>query len=411
MPLRRCNGTTAARARASFVHEPVPGLLGGEQAVPRGPDRLAVELGDHAGIALAAPVPVVALEHRVGERGDHLLTRPVGVPRGRLVQHLSKERVVLVRRGPDVHDIPVPASEDGNPSAVTVGIARASYPEPIRADDVRHARGRARLPASSSTLALSLVGLALLGLAENVLPFELPPGTKEQFANLTGSSATLARELRRAPVDRVSPVAASQSGARGHLPRRTRGGWGSWTRITLGLVVLVGGFLVVTWIVLPSGSRPDLEIPFRVLGFAATTAMEFGLFLLAYAQLTPGTIGWRSTYPARPSHRSGGGCSSSREGCCSLLRLEGDAAVRHDRRRGRPAPVPASGERAVRVRRRAVGVPGPGSSGNGSPSRRPIRPAERGYHPASMTERRGSFRTVVADPNLRRVELAFLGST
>ena len=26
-----------------------------------------------------------------------------------------------------------------------------------------------------------------------------------------------------------------------------------------------------------------------------------------------------------------------------------------------------------------------------------------------MTERRGSFRTVVADPNLRRVELAFLG--
>ena len=42
-----------------------------------------------------------------------------------------------------------------------------------------------------STLALSLVGLALLGLAENVLPFELPPGTKEQFANLTGSSATL----------------------------------------------------------------------------------------------------------------------------------------------------------------------------------------------------------------------------
>ena len=43
-----------------------------------------------------------------------------------------------------------------------------------------------------STLALSLVGLALMGLAEDVLPFDLPEGTEEQFANLTGgASATL----------------------------------------------------------------------------------------------------------------------------------------------------------------------------------------------------------------------------
>jgi membrane protein len=42
-----------------------------------------------------------------------------------------------------------------------------------------------------STLALSLVGLALIGLAEDALPFDLPDGTQEQFANLTRASATL----------------------------------------------------------------------------------------------------------------------------------------------------------------------------------------------------------------------------
>ena len=67
--------------------------------------------------------------------------------------------------------------------------------------------------------------------------------------------------------------------------------------ITLGLVVLVGALPVVTGIVSAVRVSTDLEIPFRVLGFAATTAMEFGLFLLAYAVLTPGTIGWRSHLP------------------------------------------------------------------------------------------------------------------
>jgi membrane protein len=42
-----------------------------------------------------------------------------------------------------------------------------------------------------STLALALVGLALMGLAEDALPFDLPDGTQEPFANLTRASATL----------------------------------------------------------------------------------------------------------------------------------------------------------------------------------------------------------------------------
>jgi hypothetical protein len=49
---------------------------------------------------------VVPLEHRVGERGDHPLAGSVRVPRRGLVQHLPKEAVVFVRRGPDVHDVP-----------------------------------------------------------------------------------------------------------------------------------------------------------------------------------------------------------------------------------------------------------------------------------------------------------------
>jgi hypothetical protein len=88
-----------------LVDEPVARLLGREQAVPRRPHGLAVELGDHARVALAAPVPVIALEHRVGQRGDHALAWPVRIPRGRLVQHLPQEAVVVVGGGPDVHEV------------------------------------------------------------------------------------------------------------------------------------------------------------------------------------------------------------------------------------------------------------------------------------------------------------------
>ena len=66
---------------------------------------------------------------------------------------------------------------------------------------------------------------------------------------------------------------------------------------TLALIVLVGALPVVTGIVSAIRVSSGLEIPFRVLGFAATAAMEFGLFLLAYAVLTPGSIGWRSHLP------------------------------------------------------------------------------------------------------------------
>jgi membrane protein len=152
-----------------------------------------------------------------------------------------------------------------------------------------------------STLALSLVGLALIGLAEDLLPFELPEGTDEQFANLTDASVTLgvvsfvallwtASALSRratralAIIFRTGPERGVREGVRAIV-------------ITLGFVLLVGALPIVTGVISALRISNDLEIPFRVLGYVATTAMEFGLFLLAYAVLTPGTIGWRSHLP------------------------------------------------------------------------------------------------------------------
>ena len=60
-----------------------------------------------------------------------------------------------------------------------------------RVDDVSTHAAALAYQLFLSTFALSLVGLALIGLAEDLLPFELPEGTGEQFANLTGASATL----------------------------------------------------------------------------------------------------------------------------------------------------------------------------------------------------------------------------
>jgi membrane protein len=171
----------------------------------------------------------------------------------------------------------------------------------IRADDVSTHAAALAYQLFLSTLALSLVGLALLGLAEDVLPFELPPGTKEQFANLTDSSATLGLVSFAALLWTASALSRRASRALAIIFRvAPEGGVRGGVRaiaITLGLIVLVGALPVVTGIVSAVRVSTGLEIPFRVLGFAATTAMEFGLFLLGYAVLTPGTIGWRSHLP------------------------------------------------------------------------------------------------------------------
>lgn len=171
----------------------------------------------------------------------------------------------------------------------------------IRLDDASTHAAALAYQLFLSTLALSLVGLAVIGLAEDLLPFELPPGTKEQFENLTGASATLGAVSFVALLWTASSLSRRASRALAVIFRTgsegvVRGGLRALAT-TLGLIVLVGALPVVTGVISAVRVSNDLEIPFRVLGFVATTAMEFGLFLLAYAVLTPGTIGWRSHLP------------------------------------------------------------------------------------------------------------------
>jgi membrane protein len=171
----------------------------------------------------------------------------------------------------------------------------------FRADDVGTHAAALAYQLFLSTLALSLVGLALLGLAEDLLPFELPEGTGEQFDNLTRASATLgvasfvallwtasalSRQATRAlaVIFRVGPEGAVRGGVRA-------------LATTFGLLVLVGALPVATGIISAVRVSSGLEVPFRVLGFTATAAMEFGLFLLGYAVLTPGSIGWKAHLP------------------------------------------------------------------------------------------------------------------
>jgi uncharacterized BrkB/YihY/UPF0761 family membrane protein len=170
-----------------------------------------------------------------------------------------------------------------------------------QADDVSTHAAALAYQLFLSTLALSLVGLALIGLAEDLLPFELPEGTGEQFANLTGSSATLGVVSFLALLWTASGLSRRASRALTVIFRTgpedaVRGGLRA-LGTTLALIVLVGALPVVTGIVSAVRVSSGLEIPFRVLGFAATAAMEFGLFLLAYTALTPGSIGWGSHLP------------------------------------------------------------------------------------------------------------------
>ncbi len=144
-----------------------------------------------------------------------------------------------------------------------------------RADDVSTHAAALAYQLFLSTLALSLVGLALIGLAEDLLPFELPEGTGEQFANLTGASATLG----------VVSLLALLWTASGLSRRASR---------ALAVIFRTGPKDAVRGGLRALGTTLALIV---VLGFAATAAMEFGLFLLAYTVLTPGSIGWRSHLP------------------------------------------------------------------------------------------------------------------
>ena len=152
-----------------------------------------------------------------------------------------------------------------------------------------------------SALALSLVGLALMGLLDDALPFDLPEGTEDQFANLTRTSATLGIVSFVVLLWTASALARRASNALRAVFRTGREGAvrGGFRAIatTLGLILVVGALPIVTGIVTAVRVSAGFEAPFRILGLLATVALEFSLFLVAYTALTPGRIGWREHLP------------------------------------------------------------------------------------------------------------------
>ncbi|MEX2420725.1 MAG: YhjD/YihY/BrkB family envelope integrity protein [Actinomycetota bacterium] len=152
-----------------------------------------------------------------------------------------------------------------------------------------------------STLALSLVALAIIGLVEDALPFDLPGGTEEQARNLAGGDVALGIASFFAVLWTASALSHRASRALSIVFRtgaeRAVSGRLRALASTLGLVVLVGALPVLTGVLAAVRLATGLELPFRVFGLAATAALEFGLFLLAYTALTPGRIGWRTHIP------------------------------------------------------------------------------------------------------------------
>jgi membrane protein len=181
----------------------------------------------------------------------------------------------------------------------------------VRADDLSTHAAALAYQLFLSTLALSLVGLALIGLIQDLLPLDLPAGTQEQFANLTSASAPLGAASFVALLWTASSLSRRASRALSVIFRtNSEGAVRTGVRAlatTLGLIVLIGALPLVTGVLTAIRLRTGIEAPLRVLGFLATTALEFGVFLLAYAVLTPGHIGWRVHVPGATTMTIGWG--------------------------------------------------------------------------------------------------------
>jgi uncharacterized BrkB/YihY/UPF0761 family membrane protein len=152
-----------------------------------------------------------------------------------------------------------------------------------------------------SMLALSLAGLALIGLLQEALPFDLPEGTQEQFENLVQGDAVLGAASALLLLWTAAALARRAIRALGIVFRTgSFGAVGGGLRslaTTLGLILLVGALPVLTGIVSANRTAAGVEEPLRVLGFVGLAAVEFGLFLLSYAVLTPGVVPWRAHIP------------------------------------------------------------------------------------------------------------------
>lgn len=153
-----------------------------------------------------------------------------------------------------------------------------------------------------STLALSIGGLAVLGMLAHVVDVEVPAGAEEQFENLAEggvalgiaallgllwTASTFGRRAAHAlgVVFRAGPIGMARGRLRGLF-------------VALGVIVLVGALPIVSAVLAALNSFGVLDTPVRLLGLAGTLALELTLFLLAYVALTPsGGPGWRAHLP------------------------------------------------------------------------------------------------------------------
>lgn len=153
-----------------------------------------------------------------------------------------------------------------------------------------------------STLALSIGGLAVLGMVAAHVDIDVPEGAEEQWQNLTDgglwlglaalggllwTSSTFGRRASHAF------AIVFRTGQVGMVRERLQG-----LLVALGVIVLVGALPVITGVLATLRSFGVLDTPVRVLGFTVTVALELALFLAAYVVLTPeGGPGWRAHVP------------------------------------------------------------------------------------------------------------------
>ncbi len=181
------------------------------------------------------------------------------------------------------------------------GLARAVWRR-YRADDVDTHAAALAYQLFLSTLALSIVALAILGVVAGRIDLEVPERAEEQVRNLTDGGALLGAVALAGLLWTASAFGIRASRALGVVFRtsveRRQLGRVRGILVALGMAVVVGALPILTGVLGTLELRGGLEVPTRAIAFACVVALELCLFLLSYVALTPGHgPGWRRHLP------------------------------------------------------------------------------------------------------------------
>ena len=170
-----------------------------------------------------------------------------------------------------------------------------------RADDVDTHAAALAYQLFLSTLALSIVALAILGLVAERIDLEVPERAEAQIRHLRDGGLLLGAVALAGLLWTASAFGIRASRALGVVFRtsveRRQLGRGRGVVVALGMAVVVGAFPVLTGILATLELGGGLEVPARAIALAVVVALELGLFLLSYVALTPGNAGWRRHLP------------------------------------------------------------------------------------------------------------------